>query len=160
VKAETVKFTKEVPIADADGAPIREGSVLQSVEDMDRGVVVRVVRAGDKGTAFDCVGDLNIAVSIGCTRVTNRYGKWRHIPHSEQTYQERLLSWLHRPHDHDPDYTQASKDEALAVSGIMALLPDDIVDEVYGPPADSLEGALHYLARHLSDVAGRADSKL
>lgn len=153
MKTETVTFVsrKEVQIADADGVPIREGSVLREISDGDRGVVVRVVRAGDRGTALDAVGDLNIYNRPGCTRVTNRYNQWRHIPHNEQTYDERFVSWLQKEHYYDPDYSGVSKDESLAISGIMALLPDNIVSD-YGPFPDRLADALRYLEQHLSKV--------
>ncbi len=147
---ETVKFTKEVPLADADGVPIRKGSVLREINDGDRGVVIRIVRAGDRGTAFDAIGDLNILIRPGCTRVTNRYNQWRHIPHNEQTYIERFQSWMETPQHYDPDYRRVSKDEANAIDAIMAILPDDIVDDNYGPFPDRLEDAIGYMVQHLS----------
>lgn len=152
MKTETVTFVtrKEVPIADADGVRICEGSVLREINDGERGVVTRVVRAGDKGTVLDAVGDLNIYMRPGCTRVTNRYNQWRHIPHNEQTYDERFTSWLQTPHHHDPDYASVSKDESIACAGIMAILPDDIVSD-YGPFPDRIENALRYLVQHLSN---------
>ncbi len=151
MKPETVTFTKVVEIADADGVAIREGSVLREINDGARGVVRRIIRPGDSGTLFDCVGDVQIRVSPGHTRVTNNYNQWRHIPHSEQTYQERLESWLQQPFVLDP-YKHAAEDEQRATEGIMALLPEDAVDWEYGPCPDRLEDALQFLATHLTDA--------
>lgn len=153
MKAETVTFVtkKEVTVADADGVPIREGSVLREINDGDRGVVIKIFRAGDKGTVIDRIGDINIRIRAGTTRVTNRYDQWRHIPHNEQTYYERFTSWMQTPHYYDPIDALVSKDESLSCGGIMALLPEDIVSD-YGPFPDRLEDALRYLVQHLSEI--------
>lgn len=146
---ETVTFTKVVPLADADGRAIREGSVLREINDGEQGVVTWIGRAGGpSGPAMASVGDIAVQKSSRVTRVTNRYSQWRHVSHIEQSYAERYLSWMHRPHDHDED-GDISKDEAMAIDGIMALLPDDIVDWDYGPHPDRLEDALRFLADHL-----------
>lgn len=151
MKPETFTFTKEVACADADGEPIREGSVLRHIEDNDRGVVMRISRVGMQSVSpIDQVGDIHIQTSPGCHRCTNNYFKWRHIPHNEQTYEERFLSWLHRPYEHDSEKS-VSKDEGAAIDGIMALLPDDVVDWDYGPFPDRLEDALRFLMQHLSN---------
>lgn len=155
MQAEVFTFTKEVPCADADGVPIREGSVLVHVTEGERGVVVAIKRAGDIGTPFDAVGDIHIKTSPGCTRCTNCYSSWRHIPHNDQTYEERLQSWLRKPYEHDED-RQISRDEGLAIDGIMALLPDDIVDWETGPWPDKIEDALEFLVEHLSSKPAAA----
>lgn len=152
--AETVTFTKVVPIADADGKPIRVGSVLREINDGERGVVVRIVRVGDMGSIFDAVGDLNIHIERGTTRVTNRYNQWRHIPKDEQTYRERYLSWMKTPFNKDLAALAYSENLALetqvAIDGIMALLPSDTVNWEEGPWPDTLEQALSFLTEHLS----------
>lgn len=147
---DTVTFSQVVKVADAKGHAIVEGSVLKSIEDDSRGVVKTIKRAGDRGGAFDQVGDIHIQTSPGSTRVTNRYDKWLHVPHNDQTYEERFLSWVYRPYDHDED-RQVSADTGLAIDGIMALLPDNIVDWEYGPWPDSLEDALRFLWRYLAE---------
>ena len=149
---ETFTFQKKVPCADADGQPIKEGSVLQHVTDGDRGVVVDIKRHGDIGTMFDAVGDIHIQKSPGCTRCTNNYASWRHVPHNDQTYGERLLSWKMRLYEHDDD-RGTSEDEGLAIDGIMALLPDDTVNWESGPWPDRLEDALYFLARHMRQLS-------
>ena len=155
---ETVTFIKVVPIADADGKAIRVGSVLRH-EDGERGVVVRIVRLGDSGTVFDAVGDLNVWTGPGSYRCSNNYSKWRHIPKEEQTYEERYVSWKKTPFNEDLSILMhgesISKDERIAVDGIMALLPSDIVDWEYGPWPDDLEQALHFLQQHLSKLSGQ-----
>lgn len=147
---ETFKFTKEIPCVDADGLPIKEGSVLQNIKDNERGIVTNIGRPkGPASGPFFCVGDLAINISHGTTRVTNRYGDWKHIPHNEQTYHERMQHWLWEKYDHDPD-RGISKDEGLAIDGIMALLPDNTVNWDRGPWPDKLEDALGFLVEHLS----------
>lgn len=146
-EAETVQFT--VAIADTNGVAIREGSVLESLEDGERGVVVRILRAGDMGSLLDQIGDLNIKTGPGSTRVSNQYRKWRHIPHDQQTYQERYESWLHRKYEHGSDLKQVSHDMGLCIDGIMALLPSDTVNWEYGPWPDSIEETLRFLVKHL-----------
>lgn len=155
MKPETVTFRTEkiVPVADADGVAIHEGSVLRETNDGERGVVMRIVRQSDKFfTAFDCIGDVHIATGHGSRRVTNRYDQWQHIPHDEQTYAERLSSWIKRPYDHD-EFKQCSEDEGKAIDGILALLPENTVDYDNGPFPDRIEDALQYLAKHLGDLA-------
>jgi len=89
-----------VPLVDADGVPIREGSVLLNIKDGERGVVVTVVRPG--GTYWGaglppCVGDIHIRLQPSVKRITNIYGEWRHVARADQTYTERLLSWQATP---------------------------------------------------------------
>lgn len=147
-------------IVDAQGKRIAEGSVLRSIEDGCQGVVVKIMKAGDWGGPFDQVGDLRIKTSPGCTRVTNRYELWKHVPRAEQSYTERYLSWFH---DRDAfSYNglkydeQKSDDERKAISGIMALLPEDVVHWETGPWPDTIESALNFLVEHLSEKANRS----
>lgn len=141
-------------ILDANGKRITEGSVLRSIEDGCQGVVVKIMKAGDWGSPSDQVGDLHIKTSPDCTHVTNRYERWRHVPRAEQSYEERYLSWFH---DRDAfSYNglkydeQKSDDERKAISGIMALLPEDVVHWETGPWPDSIESALNFLVEHMS----------
>jgi len=154
-KAETVTFTTTVEIADADGEPIRVGSVLREINDGEQGVVVNIYRAGDRGPLMCAVGDVQIATGSGCSRMTNRYNQWRHVPRAEQTYEQRFSAWMRTPAD-DPMTLiseRVSKDAALAIDGIMALLPEDIVDWENGPWPDTIEEALGFLVEHLSSIS-------
>lgn len=153
-KPEVFTFICKVLIADANGIAITEGSVLRSIEtdrsQNTRGVVTWIGRPGGPyGPAMSAIGDIGIRTGHGNTRVTNRYSKWQHIPHDEQTYEERYLSWQQRKYEHD-DSRDISKDEGIAIDGIMALLPEDTVDWNYGPYPDSLEAALGFLSDHLT----------
>lgn len=157
---ETFTYTKTVTVElkDVDGKPIREGSVLRNVkEGKDRGVVNLVVRPDGKvyrGVIPCWLGDIHIqftGILCGVTRVTNRYSEWQHIPHDEQTFEERYKSWLIRDYDHDTDRA-ASKDEGLAIDGIMALLPADVVHWETGPWPDRIEDALGFLSAYLSEL--------
>lgn len=151
MKAETVTFTQTVKIEDADGVAIHEGSVLEEITDGERGVVLQIGREGERGPMMMCVGDLRIRTTGTSQRITNRYSAWRHIPKERQTYQERLDSWLHTS-DNVPDYCPGeSRDEKIAISGIMAILPEDIVDWDYDSGPYSIEDALGYLVKHLSN---------
>lgn len=147
---ETITFTTVVQIADCDGQSIKEGSVLRHTQDNCRGVVTKIIRAGDSGPMFSGVGDMAIRESSNCTRMSNNYKMWKHIPHDEQLFEERYYSWLCR----EPYYDESrsiSKDKQLAVDGIMAMLPSDVVDWDYGPFPDTLEDALWYLSKFLSE---------
>jgi len=169
MSAQTVTYSQELPITDADGKPviyrkvipicaidgsgIFPGSVLEHIEDKERGVVVKVYKAGDWSIlGVACEGDLAIETTRGTTRITNQYSKWRHVPHAEQTYDQRFRSWLARPYLHD-EYKQSSADEGLAIDGIMALLPEDAVDWEYGPWPDRLDDALKFLTDHLTKLS-------
>jgi hypothetical protein len=144
----------------ADGKIISKGSVLHHVSENCRGVVVRIVRTGDRGTVFDAVGDLNIRISAGSMRVTNRYNDWRIIPRAEQTYEERYYSWVHMGEFDAELYSESlSKDEAYAIDGIMALFPTDPVDHTYGTPVHYVSDAIRYLAEHL-DALQRKENKV
>lgn len=162
MNAETVTFTKTVAIADADHKPICEGSVLRHVKDGVVGVVDRIIRPTDKfGPFFAQVGDILIRTSPGTHRGTNRYTDWKHVPHSEQTYAQRYLSWLLRKETAE-EYAQEegshmTEDEARVVAGIMHLLPDDAVDWDYGPFPDTIEDALKILSSHLSKLSKQED---
>lgn len=137
---------------DADGVAIHEGSVLIHIKDGQRGVVVEIGRLGHHSAIpILSVGDIVIQRSPGILRGTNCYDEWRHIPRNEQTYKERFLSWQKRPYYHD-DYLGLSREEGLAVSGIMAILPDNLVDEKFGPWPDDFEQALGILVGHLSNT--------
>lgn len=152
--AEKFTFTQQIACADADGIPIREGSVLKEIQDGERGVVTRIVRAGDSVAPMAaCIGDIVISISKHPTtkRVTNRYSKWRHIPHDEQTYQERHLSWAQKPFKPDLDRS-ISSDEQIAVNGIMSLLPESVVNWENSPWPDRLDDALNFLCCHLTSL--------
>lgn len=154
MKPETVTFTKVVEIADCDGKPIWEGAVLQHIKEQDRGVVIRISRVGDRACSIlDQVGDLVIQTSRGSYRHTNNYSQWKHIPHDEQTYEERFVSWCSRRYNHQDTLRQCSEDEGLAIDGILALLPEDAVDWDFGPFPDKFPIALEYLKRHLEKLA-------
>lgn len=154
--AETVTFSKVVRIADADGKPIREGSVLVSLKDGERGVVTAIKRAGDMGGPWDQIGDIHVKTSPGCTRVSNQYSNWRHVPRAGQSYGERFLSWFHDRqaffYNGLEDDGEKSEAEKKAISGIMALLPETVVDWECGPWPDTIEDALRFLTDHLSSL--------
>jgi hypothetical protein len=139
------------PMLDADGVAIHEGSVLMHITDGQRGVVVEIGRPGHRSAIpIMAVGDIIIQRSEGVYRGTNCYKEWRHIPHNDQTIKERFLSWRQRPHF--DDFSNLSQDESMAVSGIMAILPDNIVDQTFGPWPDDFEKALGILVGHLSNT--------
>ena len=156
-KPEEFTFTQKITVKlqDADGRAIREGSVLQSIEDNCRRVVTCIKRVGDRGNGLDAVGDIHIQdpKSPGSTRVTNRYAKWRHIPKEQQTYHERFGAWFHDKTAYDyaglSDDKEKPEAEKKAISGIMALLPDDTVCWETGPWPDTIEQALRFLVDHL-----------
>ena len=140
---------------DADGMIIRLGSVLRNIHDGDQGVVVRVMKYGDVGIRWlDAVGDIHIQSSPGSVRVTNKYHLWRHVPRAQQSFRERHLSWFNDPDayqynclDEQDELTDA---ERKAITGIMALLPEEIVDWESGPWPDTVEDALRFLVDYLS----------
>ncbi len=142
-------------MVDADGQPIRIGSVLQEVGRECRGVVVEIGRTGAySSTPGFCVGDISIHQGAGSYRVTNRYSAWRHIPHNAQTYDERLRSWMLVPYDHGIVFNPEllSKDTGRCMDGILALLPDGAIDEIYGPYPNCLEDTLAILKNYLETI--------
>jgi hypothetical protein len=93
-----------------------------------------------------------IKISAGTIICSSRYTNWKQIPHNEQTYRERYDAWL--ASESEPIYNDdITREEAVAVQGIMALLPDNIVNWEYGPYPDRLEDALSFLVTHLSDIS-------
>ena len=151
---ETITMTVTVKLADADGEPIRVGSVLRSLDDGQVGVVTRIIREGDSGPFCSAVGDLVLHVSSGNTRVTNKYSSYRHVPRDEQTYIQRLTAWRQVPYEHDELLNpHMSKYEGLAIDGIMALFPRDPVNWDFGPFPNTLDDALEFMARHLAELA-------
>lgn len=155
-KVETFKFVKEVKVVDADGLSIKEGSVLRHTKDGERGVVVKIMRPGDAGWIMDQVGDMLIRTSPSCTRVSNQYAMWRHIPRNEQTHIERYQSWFCDCEAFEYNglkYDEGRSDDSMkAISGIMALLPNDPVCWETGPWPDTIETAFDFLLKHLSSM--------
>ncbi len=150
----TFKFAKEVPCADANGKEIFVGSVLRNLKDGCRGVVNEICDGSKK---FDipmiAVGDIAIRTSLGSQRITNCYGDWQHIAHNDQTYEERFQSWLHTKYEHDVCFgEQTSKDTGVAISGIMALLPDNVIDYDFDTYPQRIEDALEFLLSHIDEL--------
>lgn len=157
-------FTKVVKCEDADGQAIHEGSVLKHIEDGGRGVVIKISTPGCRQTfMLESVGDVAIRTRPGSTRHTNKYSMWRHVPHEDQTYEERYQSWLHSPARDQEDlelfYSERlSRDTLIAIDGIMALLPSaDYWDRDSLRP-DRIEGALGLLAEHLEGLKAQPSS--
>lgn len=150
---KTVKQIIEINIADCDGNPIEVGSVLKCIEDNRRGVVEAILEEGDIALhPIPQVGDVVIRTGYGTNTITNRYDKWQHIPHDEQTYMERYYSW--RYSSIEPDYSDRgiTREEAISIQGILALLPEDTVDYEFGDNfADNIEDALLLLAEYLTE---------
>lgn len=143
-------------IFDANGKPITDGSVLKHIKENDRGVVINVVKPGRKLiTGLECVGDIQIRTDRYTTRNTNRYKDWEHVSPQDQTYEERYLWWKSRPYIHDPELYHPNPSVGLAIDGIMSLLPDSIADFDYEDWPVSIEAALKYLTRHLSELNNR-----
>lgn len=149
--AITVKKLIEVKIEDKNKVPIRVGSVLKCVEDGTRGVVQEIAIDGKVFDTPTCEGDLKIKLKPGHHRITNRYDKWEHIPHENQTYLEKYTSWLFKPFE-PIGCGDMSEDTELAIQGIVALLPEDTIDENGEPWIDRIEGALELLAEHLDEI--------
>jgi hypothetical protein len=158
-KPEVIKMMVEVSLVDADGTPIREGSVLRNLDDNETGVVVKIMRSGDRGPMFSGVGDLQIKLSRGVDRITNRYSRWVHVSHDAQTYEQRLLAWRQVPYDKEQYLStareQLSDSENLAIDGIMNLLPSNTVNWDNGPWPDDLDVALQLLAEHLTELKSK-----
>ncbi len=161
--------THEKKLADADGKPITRGSILRHEDGRSRGVVAWIGYPDRPDVAAHApplarVGDIEVKETAGTSRVSNQYSKWRHIPREETTYWERLTSWFYRPFEYDepePDVEECnriSRDEALAVDGIMALLPADPVNWEYGPWPDRIEDALRFLVAHLQKLSGEKET--
>lgn len=156
----SIEVTKTVEIVDADGLPIRVGSVLKNIPSEadrngpDRGVVVDIILPGQprRGMMAAGVGDLIIKLQPAVYRVTNRYTDWRHIPRKDQTYSERFLAWQSVDYEHD-DTRRVSRDEGCAMEGILALLPESCFTESVDPWPESLEDALEHLVAHMERLA-------
>lgn len=148
--------SEPVEMLDADGKQIREGSVLRHAREETRGVVELIVKDEPKFSftpLFAGIGDMVIHEGAGVQRITNRYRDWRHVPHAEQTYHERFRSWIHSTYHHEEFYDY-SEDTGVAISGILALMPRDVVDCDYGPWPDSISGTLEILAQYLETLEG------
>lgn len=153
---KTVKMMREVPIADCDGEEIFVGSVLENIKDGNRGVVTKIYQVGDTNDGFAMVGDVRIELSPGCDRVTNIYHEWKHIPREQNTHRERFVAWLNTSYDHD-EWRGISRDEALAVDGLLSLLPEDprFDDDQSNWFEDRLEYALKLVVEHIEELRGK-----
>ena len=159
MKPELIEVTvkQTLTLADADGMAIHEGSVLRHITGNCRGVVDRISRLGMCASSpFDQIGDIHIRTGPGSHRCTNNYKTWRHIPKSEQTHEERFLSWINSGFDFDGEFSQNSRDAAFAISGIQALLPPELVDHMIEECTDSIETALGFLADYLDELQSKS----
>lgn len=154
MKAETVTFVTKtvVDIVDVDGTPIREGSILRDTQSGETGVVSRIMRDGERVMCVGpvCVGDLQIVMSPSCVRVSNRYKQFRHVKREEQTYTQRFLSWFHTKGSEVYASDRLSADVQEAITGILALMPDDGLDSPFADWPSSIPDALELLAAHLT----------
>ena len=152
----TYQTTKTVEIVAADGRPIFKGDVLRNTLDGVSGVVVEIALPGEFCMrAFPLgavIGELAIRTGAGSTRITNCHDEWVHVPREEQTYEQRLMAWLHVPYEHD-EGRDASRDEGLAIDAILALLPTDPVDWEGGSWPGRLDDALSFLVDHLTELS-------
>lgn len=149
---------KAMDIRDIDGLPIREGDVLRNIEDGDQGVVLKIWRAGDVSVGLPKrEGELSIGNGDGSERVTNLYHKWRHVPKNGQTHWQRFVAWTRKPL---PSWwlEDANADVRVAVSGIMALIPDGRINFDACNP-ETTEEALQHLARYLDTLAKKEGSR-
>jgi hypothetical protein len=150
--ADTVTFTTTVRIADVDGSPINRGDVLREVDGGAVGVVIGILKEGDAAThPMSALGDLTIELGNRIRRITNKYTAWKKVPHNDQTVAQRVRAWQHKPYDFDPG-EELTRDEGLAITGIMSLLRNDVVDWEHGPWPDSLGDALNFLAERLGKL--------
>lgn len=163
--------TVEKPLVDADGVPIELGSILRHEDGRCRGVVTWIGYPDQPrghmiwgAPPLSQTGDIQVYEGRGISRISNQFGKFRHIPREETTYWERYTSWLKRPFNYeapDPDVSEEnriSKGEALACDGIMAMLPNDPVDWEYGDWPDRIEVALRYLLDHFEELEKRCQA--
>ena len=105
-----------------------EGTVVRNEENGRRGVVVKVLRPGDKGQAnLDFINDMIIRTGAGTTVHSNRYDVWVPVPEAEQTYEERVrsaeasypgITWWHDDDGEPPE------SETLVWHLLFALLPE------------------------------------
>ncbi len=149
----TFEQTIKIEIVDADKTPIHLGSVIQRIDEPEcRGVVTRINLPGAKGLNITTgsVGDIYVRTNSYSGRFSNQYNKWRHIPQKEQTHEERYYSWLYGEFWHDTD-SQISKDEQFAMSGIIALLPENFIKWETNYPMD-IQDTLHYLMKYLTEL--------
>ncbi len=65
-----------------------------------------------------------------------------------------MQHWLWEKYDHD-EFRGISREEGLAIAGIMALLPDDTVDWDWGPWPDKIEDALNFLVEHMNKLKNK-----
>lgn len=134
------------------GKVISLGDVLRHQSDGTSGVVVELGIPGQlsrfPGMA---VGDIAIQTSRQNTRITNCYDEWSPVPHDDQTYEQRYVSWLLRPFEPWGEEYGHSRDCTIALDGIMALLPTSITGHQDFYPRD-IEDVISRLAEHLETL--------
>lgn len=146
MKPEEFTFTITKKLADANGEPIKLGSVLEKNGEV--GVVFKIIREGDEGGLACCVGDIAVRMSSNVSTYSNQYDSWKHVPHDRQTHEQRYLSWLYAGGECYVSDGE-SKDEMKAVYGILNLFPDGYFNWEYIDFPLNIEQALRILAKYL-----------
>jgi hypothetical protein len=159
--------TIEIPIVDRAGVPIRIGSVIRTEKpgSVCRGVVVEIADTAGTYRHAGAVGDIVVKFAPGSRRVTNCYSEWEHIPRAAQTVEERYESWMTQPFEwEDADADELlpgarTRDEALAIEGILALLPEDRFADGYASLPDSIEDALGIVVAMIKEASDWKDGE-
>lgn len=145
----------DYPAKSAHGQYLQQGNVVRKIkgdkQDRVTGIIMRTLKPGDKGNVFQMVGDIEIYISQGVTRITNKYSEWEHVPKEEQTFFQRYMSWLYTPGE-KPEYEEhMSDDEWMCYRGIVDILPEETVDWDNNPPSNFTE-VFRILAQYMDTL--------
>lgn len=127
---------------DIDGIEIKLGAVLRDTSNTHNvGVVVKIATKDSAFILAERVGDISIQTSPGCRIVSCNYSKWKRVPHDEQTFDQRYLSWIY-------SYSKYEDPEYFYIDGLLSLIDESFIEEDNYPI--KFEEALNLVKKQLT----------
>lgn len=104
---------------DSNEKKITCGSVLRKITTNEVGIVERISEGNEGGTLggmFLAVnGDIIVRMMSGVRMVSSQYHNWIHVPHDDQTLEQRYWSWRLS----DKQELECIDDETIAINCLI-----------------------------------------
>lgn len=133
---------------DFDGIEIKLGAVLRDTSNAhNEGVVVKIATKDSTLRLAEQTGDISIQTSPCSQIVSSNHSKWKRVPHDEQTFSQRYLSWTY-------SLSKYEDPEHFYIDGLLSIIDKSFIDEDDYPIR--FEEALHLLVKQLTTLKDMA----